>query len=87
MDEKSLMEEILGIRSKKDRGETLLFEDEAEKNPKSDEDKKKEEKDNLRKKKKKKGKEKEILKKEKEEKELLVKAKIILKIASDIQSK
>ena len=44
MDEKSLMEEILGIRSKKDRGETLLFEDEAEKNPKSDEDKKKEEK-------------------------------------------
>ena len=56
MDEKSLMEEILGIRSKKDRGETLLFEDEAEKNPKSDEDKKKEEKDNLRKKKKKKGK-------------------------------
>ena len=45
MDEKSLMEEILGIRSKKDRGETLLFEDETEKNPKSDEDKKKEEKD------------------------------------------
>ena len=41
MDEKSLMEEILGIRSKKDRGETLLFEDEAEKNPKFDEDKKK----------------------------------------------
>ena len=44
MDEKSLMEEILGIRSKKDRGETLLFEDETEKNPKSNEDKKKEEK-------------------------------------------
>ena len=87
MDEKSLMEEILGIRSKKDRGETLLFEDEAEKNPKSDEDKKKEEKDNLRKKKKKKGKEKEILKKEKEEKELLEKAKKMLKIASDIKSK
>lgn len=87
MDEKSLMEEILGIRSKKDRGETLLFEDETEKNPKSDEDKKKEEKDNLRKKKKKKGKEKEILKKEKEEKELLEKAKKMLKIASDIKSK
>lgn len=87
MDEKSLMEEILGIRSKKDRGETLLFEDEAEKNPKSDEDKKKEEKDNLRKKNKKKGKEKEILKKEKEEKELLEKAKKMLKIASDIKSK
>lgn len=87
MDEKSLMEEILGIRSKKDRGETLLFEDEAEKNPKSDEDKKKEEKDNLTKKKKKKGKEKEILKKEKEEKELLEKAKKMLKIASDIKSK
>ena len=87
MDEKSLMEEILGIRSKKNRGETLLFEDEAEKNPKSDEDKKKEEKDNLRKKKKKKGKEKEILKKEKEEKELLEKAKKMLKIASDIKSK
>ena len=87
MDEKSLMEEILGIRSKKDRGETLLFEDEAEKNPKSNEDKKKEEKDNLRKKKKKKGKEKEILKKEKEEKELLEKAKKMLKIASDIKSK
>ena len=87
MDEKSLMEEILGIRSKKDRGETLLFEDEAEKNPKSDEDKKKEEKDNLRKKKKKKGKEKEILKKEKEEKELLEKAKKMLKIASDVKSK
>ena len=87
MDEKSLMEEILGIRSKKDRGETLLFEDEAEKNPKFDEDKKKEEKDNLTKKKKKKGKEKEILKKEKEEKELLEKAKKMLKIASDIKSK
>ena len=87
MDEKSLMEEILGIRSKKDRGETLLFEDETEKNPKSDEDKKKEEKDNLRKKNKKKGKEKEILKKEKEEKELLEKAKKMLKIASDIKSK
>ena len=87
MDEKSLMEEILGIRSKKDRGETLLFEDETEKNPKSNEDKKKEEKDNLRKKKKKKGKEKEILKKEKEEKELLEKAKKMLKIASDIKSK
>lgn len=87
MDEKSLMEEILGIRSKKDRGETLLFEDEAEKNPKSDEDKKKEEKDNLTKKNKKKGKEKEILKKEKEEKELLEKAKKMLKIASDIKSK
>lgn len=87
MDEKSLMEEILGIRSKKDRGETLLFEDEAEKNPKFDEDKKKEEKDNLRKKNKKKGKEKEILKKEKEEKELLEKAKKMLKIASDIKSK
>ena len=87
MDEKSLMEEILGIRSKKDRGETLLFEDEAEKNPKSNEDKKKEEKDNLRKKNKKKGKEKEILKKEKEEKELLEKAKKMLKIASDIKSK
>lgn len=87
MDEKSLMEEILGIRSKKDRGETLLFEDETEKNPKSNEDKKKEEKDNLRKKNKKKGKEKEILKKEKEEKELLEKAKKMLKIASDIKSK
>ena len=87
MDEKSLMEEILGIRSKKDRGETLLFEDEAEKNPKFDEDKKKEEKDNLTKKKKKKGKEKEILKKEKEERELLEKAKKMLKIASDIKSK
>lgn len=87
MDEKSLMEEILGIRSKKDRGETLLFEDETEKNPKSDEDKKKEEKDNLTKKNKKKGKEKEILKKEKEEKELLEKAKKMLKIASDIKSK
>ena len=87
MDEKSLMEEILGIRSKKDRGETLLFEDETEKNPKSNEDKKKEEKDNLTKKKKKKGKEKEILKKEKEEKELLEKAKKMLKIASDIKSK
>ena len=87
MDEKSLMEEILGIRSKKDRGETLLFEDEAEKNPKFDEDKKKEEKDNLTKKKKKKGKEKEILKKEKEEKELLEKAKKMLIIASDIKSK
>ena len=81
------MEEILGIRSKKDRGETLLFEDETEKNPKSNEDKKKEEKDNLRKKNKKKGKEKEILKKEKEEKELLEKAKKMLKIASDIKSK
>lgn len=87
MDEKSLMEEILGIRSKKDRGETLLFEDETEKNPKSNEDKKKEEKDNLRKKNKKKGKEKEILKKEKEEKELLEKAKKMLKIASGIKSK
>ena len=87
MDEKSLMEEILGIRSKKDRGETLLFEDEAEKNPKSDEDKKKEEKDNVRKKKKTNGKEKELLIKEKEEKELLEKAKKMLKIASDIKSK
>ncbi len=36
MDEKSLMEEILGIRSKKNRGETLLFEDESEKRSKSD---------------------------------------------------
>ena len=53
MDEKSLMEEILGIRSKKNRGETLLFEDESEKNSKSDEnienEEKEKEKDNLKK--------------------------------------
>ncbi len=53
MDEKSLMEEILGIRSKKNRGETLLFEDESEKRSKSDEniENKEEEKeeDNLKK--------------------------------------
>ena len=48
MDEKSLMEEILGIRSKKNRGETLLFEDESEKRSKSDENIEKE-KDNLKK--------------------------------------
>ena len=55
MDEKSLMEEILGIRSKKNRGETLLFEDESEKRSKSDknieneEEEKEKEKDNLKK--------------------------------------
>lgn len=55
MDEKSLMEEILGIRSKKNRGETLLFEDESEKRSKSDENieneekEKEKEKDNLKK--------------------------------------
>ena len=53
MDEKSLMEEILGIRSKKNRGETLLFEDESEKRFKSDEnienEEKEKEKDNLKK--------------------------------------
>ena len=55
MDEKSLMEEILGIRSKKNRGETLLFEDESEKRSNSDEnteneeEKKEKEKDNLKK--------------------------------------
>ena len=53
MDEKSLMEEILGIRSKKNRGETLLFEDESEKRSKSDEntenEEEKKEKDNLKK--------------------------------------
>jgi len=52
MDEKSLMEEILGIRSKKNRGETLLFEDESEKRSKSDENtenEEKKEKDNLKK--------------------------------------
>ena len=55
MDEKSLMEEILGIRSKKNRGETLLFEDESEKRFKSDENieneekEKEKEKDNLKK--------------------------------------
>ena len=55
MDEKSLMEEILGIRSKKNRGETLLFEDESEKRAKSDEnieneeEEKEKEKDNLKK--------------------------------------
>lgn len=53
MDEKSLMEEILGIRSKKNRGETLLFEDESEKRSKSDEnienEEEEKEKDNLKK--------------------------------------
>lgn len=53
MDEKSLMEEILGIRSKKNRGETLLFEDESEKRSKSDKnienEEKEKEKDNLKK--------------------------------------
>ena len=53
MDEKSLMEEILGIRSKKNRGETLLFEDESEKRAKSDEnienEEEEKEKDNLKK--------------------------------------
>lgn len=55
MDEKSLMEEILGIRSKKNRGETFLFEDESEKRSKSDknieneEEEKEKEKDNLKK--------------------------------------
>ena len=53
MDEKSLMEEILGIRSKKNRGETLLFEDESEKRSKSDKNIENEEedkeKDNLKK--------------------------------------
>lgn len=51
MDEKSLMEEILGIRSKKNRGETLLFEDESEKRSKSDEniENEEKEKDNLKK--------------------------------------
>lgn len=55
MDEESLMEEILGIRSKKNRGETLLFEDESEKRSKSDknieneEEEKEKEKDNLKK--------------------------------------
>ena len=84
MDEKSLMEEILGIRSKKNRGETLLFEDESEKRSKSDknieneEEEKEKEKDNLKK---------ENNKKEKEAEELLEKAKKMLKIASDIKSK
>jgi len=85
MDEKSLMEEILGIRSKKNRGETLLFEDESEKRSKSDknieneEEEKEKEKDNLKK---------ENNKKEKTKKEeLLEKAKKMLKIASDIKSK
>ena len=53
MDEKSLMEEILGIRSKKNRGETLLFEDESEKRSKSDKnienEEEEKEKDNLKK--------------------------------------
>ena len=51
MDEKSLMEEILGIRSKKNRGETLLFEDESEKRSKSDKniENEEKEKDNLKK--------------------------------------
>ncbi len=53
MDEKSLMEEILGIRSKKNRGETFLFEDESEKRSKSDKnienEEKEKEKDNLKK--------------------------------------
>jgi len=85
MDEKSLMEEILGIRSKKNRGETFLFEDESEKRSKSDknieneEEEKEKEKDNLKK---------ENNKKEKTKaEELLEKAKKMLKIASDIKSK
>jgi len=90
MDEKSLMEEILGIRSKKNRGETFLFEDESEKRSKSDknieneEEEKEKEKDNLKKENNKKEKTK---KKEKEAEELLEKAKKMLKIASDIKSK
>ena len=61
MDEKSLMEEILGIRSKKNRGETLLFEDESEKRSKSDKNIENEEKE--------KDKEKDNLKKENNKKE------------------
>ena len=63
MDEKSLMEEILGIRSKKNRGETLLFEDESEKRSKSDKNIENEEED------KEKDKEKDNLKKENNKKE------------------
>ena len=94
MDEKSLMEEILGIRSKKNRGETLLFEDESEKRSKSDEnieneeEEKEKEKDNLKKEnnKKEKNKKNKIkshrffkLNKNNEEKEILKKEKQIKK--------
>ena len=91
MDEKSLMEEILGIRSKKNRGETLLFEDESEKRSKSDEnieneeEEKEKEKDNLKKENNKKEKTKKKshkffkLNKNNEEKEILKKEKQIKK--------
>ena len=94
MDEKSLMEEILGIRSKKNRGETLLFEDESEKRSKSDEnieneeEEKEKEKDNLKKENNKKEKTKKNkkkshkffkLNKNNEEKEILKKEKQIKK--------
>lgn len=94
MDEKSLMEEILGIRSKKNRGETLLFEDESEKRSKSDEnieneeEEKEKEKDNLKKENNKKEKNKKNkkkshkffkLNKNNEEKEILKKEKQIKK--------
>ena len=89
MDEKSLMEEILGIRSKKNRGETLLFEDESEKRSKSDknieneEEEKEKEKDNNKKEKTKKNKKKSHkffkLNKNNEEKEISKKEKQIKK--------
>ena len=89
MDEKSLMEEILGIRSKKNRGETLLFEDESEKRSKSDEnieneeEEKEKEKDNNKKEKTKKNKKKSHkffkLNKNNEEKDISKKEKQIKK--------